>query len=448
MSKYIPIIGLEMHVELNTNSKMFCGCSSTHFQLKPNTNVCPICLGLPGALPYANKKAIDWTIMLGLALNCKIAKLSKFDRKHYFYPDLPKGYQISQYDMPFCEDGYVDVDEEKVRITRVHLEEDTGKLKHKKVKGKKVTLVDFNRSGVPLVEIVTEPDLHSAEKTILFAQKLRRIIRYLGISDCDMEKGSMRLEANVSVARVEERESRRATVKKLPDYKVELKNINSFRYLEKAIEIEIKRQSVILMSGEKPDQETRGYDEAKNETFTQRSKEEAQDYRYFPEPDIPTFKFDDKYINNIKKLIPELPSQKSKRFIDKYNIPTQYIDILISEKEKAEKIEEIIQVAKKESVSVKEVISTIVNKGYSVENIDAKEFVSKVVKSKLRKKMGEGEIDKYIQVALDHLPKAVADYKAGKENALQALIGKVMGLSKGEADPQAVRKLLVKILKN
>jgi aspartyl-tRNA(Asn)/glutamyl-tRNA(Gln) amidotransferase subunit B len=410
-------------------------------------------LGLPGALPYANKKAIDWTIMLGIALDCKIAKKSKFDRKHYFYPDLPKGYQISQYDMPFCESGYVNVDEEKVRITRVHLEEDTGKLKHKRVDGKKVTLVDFNRSGVPLVEIVTEPDLHSAEQTTLFAQKLRRIIRYSGISDCDMEKGSMRLEANVSVARVKDlpagkarQESRRAGVKKLPDYKVELKNINSFRYLEKAIDIEIKRQSVILMSSGQPAQETRGYDEAKNETFTQRSKEEAQDYRYFPEPDIPPFEFDDKYISNIKNTIPELPSEKAKRFAQKYNIPPQYIDILISEREKAERVEEIIKVAKKYKVSEKEVISIIVNKGISVESVDPMELVNAVKNKTSQKSMSESELLECIKKAADQLPKAVDDYKGGKENALQALIGKVMGMTKGKADPQTVRKLLVKTI--
>ena len=443
MSEYKPVIGLEIHVELNTNSKMFCGCSAKHFQVKPNTNTCPVCLGLPGALTYANTKAIDWTIMLGIALDCKVAKNSKFDRKHYFYPDLPKGYQISQYDMPFCESGSIETEDGKVGITRVHLEEDTGKLKHKKVKGKKVTLVDFNRSGVPLVEIVTEPELRSVEQTILFAQKLRKIIRYLGISNCDMEKGSMRLEANVSVGKVT---SKRLKVTSLPDYKVELKNINSFRYLEKAIDIEIKRQSVILMSGGKPDQETRGYDEAKNETFSQRSKEEAQDYRYFPEPDIPPLEFDNKYINNIKKSIPELPSVKAERFIQKYNIPPQYIDILISEREKAEKVEEIIVAARKHKVSGKEVISVIVNKGFDVKSVDSMELIKVVKKKKLQKTMDEDELLEHVQKAIEQLPKAADDYRGGKENALQAIIGKVMGLTKGKADPQTVRKLLIKTI--
>ena len=309
MKEYQTTIGLEVHVQLKTKSKMFCTDSAEYFGADPNTHTCPVCLGLPGALPVINQKAIEQAVKVGLALNCRLNKETKFDRKSYFYPDLPKGYQISQLDQPIAKSGYLDVDGRKIRINRAHMEEDTGKLIHTKVGGKEATLVDFNRSGVPLMEIVSEPDLSSPEEARLYAKKLHQIMRYLGVADVDMEKAGMRFDANVSV---------RPKGQKTLGTKVEIKNMNSFSFLEKGLVFEVTRQIKDLEKGEKIIQETRGWVERKGETVSQRIKETSPDYRYFPEPDLPPLVINDTLVKKLKKEIPELPSQKAQRFRRQY----------------------------------------------------------------------------------------------------------------------------------
>ena len=348
MNTYSPVIGLEIHVELKTKSKMFCQCSADYFGAQPNIHVCPVCMGLPGALPVPNKTAIEWMQRIGKALGCTLPNHSKFDRKHYSYPDLPKGYQISQYDEPFAVKGEVSLKTpylkgglKKFRITRVHMEEDTAKLIHEG----NCSLVDFNRSSVPLVEIVTEPDFTDADDVKAFLEELQVIVRYLGVSDADMEKGSMRLEPNISV-RVESQKSIKSEspeIKfKLPSYKVEVKNINSFRFVKAAIEYEVKRQIELLEKGETPKQETRGYDDVKGGTYSQRSKEEAQDYRYFPEPDIPPFHFSDEYILAVEKSLPELPSIRCAHFVKEYGVKEIDAFILTRDKKTADYFESIV----------------------------------------------------------------------------------------------------------
>ena len=420
MHTYEPVIGLEIHVELKTASKMFCGCPADHFGKKPNTQTCPVCLGLPGALPVPNKKAAEWTIMLGLALGGDIADVSKFDRKHYFYPDLPKGYQISQYDQPIARGGALKFKvqsskfksgyEKTVRIDRIHLEEDTGKLQHATVDGKKVTLVDFNRSGVPLVEIVTEPDLHNAEEARKFLKKLHQIVRYLVISDADMEKGSMRLEPNISL--------RKAGAKGLPPYKVEVKNINSFRFATLAINYEIARQRSILDDGKVPIQETRGWDEGKAATVTQRSKEEASDYRYFPEPDIPPMSFAKEQIRQLADQIGELPDEKVKRFEKEYGLEQRDIAILTETRELADYFEECVNIGK---IPAQKLANWIINRKVDINAVLPARLVASILKA--------GEVIKVptdlIATVLSENPKAVSDYKAGKEQALMFLMGQV-----------------------
>ncbi len=428
--KYKVIIGLEIHVELKTKQKMFCRCDADYFGKKPNTNVCPVCLGMPGALPYPNRKAIEWTILIGKALGCKINDEFHFDRKHYFYPDLPKGYQISQYSQPIAEKGFLQplLSKKGFRITRVHLEEDTGKLIH----NNNETFVDFNRAGVPLVEIVTEPDFESAEEVKQFAHDLRNIIRYLGVSDADMEKGSMRLEPNISVKRIDGRDDG-----KLPPYKVELKNINSFRFAFKAIEYEIKRQKKILEEGNIPLQETRGFDEKRGVTFSQRVKENADDYRYFPEPDIPPFKFRKDEIDAILNRMPLLP-RDTFSFLIKKGLKKKAAFIIMEEKESYLFFKEVLKKAKDQGldISPQQLANLFINK--KVVASSPTEFVREA--KKLFKPISTDLklLGKAIDEVLKENKQAVLDFKKGKENAIMFMVGQVMKKMQGKAKPQDV----------
>lgn len=424
-SKYQPVIGLEIHVELKTKNKMFCQCETDYFDKEPNSNTCPVCLGMPGALPVPNKQAIEWTILIGLALNCKINKISKFDRKHYFYPDLPKGYQISQYDEPIAVNGALG----KFRITRVHLEEDTGKLIHKDDE----TLVDFNRSGVPLVEIVTEPDFDNSDDVKKFLEELHTIIKeYLQVSDANMEKGNMRLEPNISLRLTSLAQG------KLPNYKVEVKNINSFKFVQRAIDYEIKRQTELLETGPTPIQETRGFDENHGKTVSQRTKEEAHDYRYFPEPDIPPLEFTDDDIEIIKKQLPELPQQKIERYTKQFKIKEQDAFTLTRGKDLMKLFEDTIKKSKNDPQAIANIV---VNKKVKSSDEIIKLLLPKV---KIDDKAVEDKIDKVIKTN----KQAVEDYKKGKENAVMFLIGQVMRELKGQADANVVKSELIKKLKS
>lgn len=458
---YKLVCGLEVHAELKTKSKMFCSCKNDPFGAeKPNTYTCPVCLGMPGALPIANRQAIEWTIKLGLALNCKINLFSKFDRKNYFYPDLPKGYQISQYDIPFCYDGYLNTKEGRIGIHRIHLEEDTAKLAHQEIdlddgefakrtllvpegrdgnKKIKATLIDFNRSSVPLVEIVTEPDIVSAVQAKEYGQKLRQIMRYLNIADCNMEKGGMRLEANISL--------RREGKNELPDYKVECKNINSFKFLESAINYEIIRQTEVLQNGSQPVQETRGYNSVTGKTFSQRSKEDAADYRYFPDPDLPPIEFTMEEIEKIRTTLPELPEDKIIRFMKDYNINEKLAKILVLNRQKSEFFEKVMELALKENLDCQKLANSLVNKKIKFEFTESvDDIVKKFKASIINEKIDEKELQKIIQETLQNNQDAVNKYKSGKTVVLGFLIGQVTKKLEKKADIEQVKKTLKTLL--
>jgi len=418
------IIGLEVHVELRTKTKMFCGCSATHFAKEPNAQTCPVCLGLPGALPVPNKKAIDWTLLLGLALGGEIQKNSHFDRKNYFYPDLPKGYQISQYKEPFILGGKIILDSKKeIRITRIHLEEDTAKLLHQKVEGEDATLIDFNRSGVPLVEIVSEPDLNSSEEAKEFLEKIHQTVKYLGISDADMEKGSMRLEPNVNLEIEDEEKLFYTPI-------VELKNINSFRFAKKAIDFEVERQLGKFQEDHlekgKGNKETRGWNEEKGETVPQREKEEASDYRYFPEPDIPPFQFSETEIKNYELRIMnyELPEEKRKRFVTQYRLSEYQAKILTDEKKTADFYEETVKLGALKGIEGVDIANILINKRVP-ENSTPEKVLKDILSTKTVSTVNEAEIDKTIDKLLSDHPEAIEGYKKGKTQALGIIVGLV-----------------------
>jgi len=471
---YEPVIGLEIHLQPKTKSKMFCSCDARYFGAAPNTHTCPVCLALPGALPVPNKKALELCIKLGLAMECNISKESKFDRKNYFYPDLPKGYQISQYDQPVAYKGYLEIDidgdSRRIEITRVHMEEDTGKSLHEG----NLTLLDFNKSGVPLIELVTEPDFKDSKEVLLFAKRLRQIVRYLDISDADMEKGQMRYELNISMKPVD--------TSKLPDYKVEVKNISSISVLQKVIESEIKRQTDILKSGKTPVQETRGLVDMSGKTHSQRAKGNSDDYRYFPEPDIPPMYFDDELISQIKNSLSELPHQKKARYMKDYgfapdtaetiiatklkanwfesglpqdinkNIVKEYAKLLISDTFgllKADKLKisnlkfdasELYALAKlivsgklPRSAAKRQVLPIMYKFGTKAENI--------IAEKGLDKQVNENDLEDLVNEVIENNPKIAASVQKNP-NAIKALLGQVMAKTKGKADPIKTSNLL------
>jgi aspartyl-tRNA(Asn)/glutamyl-tRNA(Gln) amidotransferase subunit B len=480
MPSYKTTIGLEIHAELKTNSKMFCSCLNDPEEKIPNINVCPICLGHPGTLPVVNEKAVEKVIETGLSLSCEISKDSSFDRKSYFYPDLPKGYQISQYPFPLCKNGFLEIEGKKIRINRIHLEEDVGKLIHEE----NYSLIDFNRAGIPLMELVTEPDIGTSQEARRFAEEFQLILRYLDVSDANMEKGQMRVEANISISKEE----------KLGD-KVEIKNLNSFKSVGKAIEFEIQRQEEILESGGKIVQETRGWDEKEGKTVSQRIKEEAHDYRYFSEPDLPPLEIKEEEIEKIRSKAPELPNIKRERFKRQYGLGEKEVENFVQDKELSFFFEKTVSELKEwvDSSGGKEDLKKI-NKTASnyilsdlqgLLNLKNKrevpitaenfaEFINLIFKGEISSKIAkivlkemfetgadpshvieekglsqmkdESQIEKAAQKVILNNRKAVEDFKAGKTNALQFLIGQLMAETRGKINPESANNILRKLM--
>ncbi|MEA1979866.1 MAG: Asp-tRNA(Asn)/Glu-tRNA(Gln) amidotransferase subunit GatB [candidate division Zixibacteria bacterium] len=516
MNKYETVIGLEIHVQLKTKSKMFCACDNTGEDKPANTTVCPICLGHPGILPTTNEQAVKWSIMASLALNCGINMHSHFDRKSYYYPDLPKGYQISQFDEPFGHDGHLIIKssagKRRVRIERAHLEEDTGKLMHEE--DKSASYVDYNRAGTPLLEVVTRPDLQSPQGSKEFLQELRLIMRYLGISDANMEKGQLRCDANISLRPNPEYNSEKELEKSVgldaaklyP--KTEIKNLNSFKSVEKALEYEITRQTELWEKGEAPTlQSTRGWDEKKNETVLQRVKEEQHDYRYFPEPDIPPFNFSKKYVDDIKVSLSEMPYKKRQRFQDEFKLSEYDSNILVADKDLANYFEKVISELqgwiittdqidgtneeiwdnnKKKLVksAANWIISRLLNfvnsknlkiKDLKISPENFAELLKLVFDKRLNNQTGvlvlnkmfsdggdpsdimesedlgkiasDDNLEDTIDQAIKNNKKVVEDYESGKENAIKFLVGQVMKDTKGRADANDVLDILISKLK-
>lgn len=479
--KYEAVIGLEVHTELQTKTKIFCSCR-TSFGADPNTNVCPVCLGLPGVLPVLNKKVLEYAVRAGLALNCEISRFSKFDRKNYYYPDLPKNFQTSQFDLPICEHGYLDVEVEgekrRIRITRAHMEEDAGKLVHHgtSITDSDYSLVDYNRTGTPLLEIVSEPDMRSAKEAVAYMEKMRAILQYVGISDCRMEEGSLRCDANVSVRPVGQKEL---------GTKTEIKNINSFKGVERAIEYEAMRQAELLEDGGKVVQETRTWDEKEGVTKSMRTKEEANDYRYFPEPDLVPFTVSDEYIENIRKSLPELPDARKERYMKEFGLSSEDAVFMTNDKATADYFEAAVDAGADPKACVNwlmgEFASQLSTDGIeiakapvSAENLAALlKLISKgTISGKIAKKVfatmwKEGgnpeeivkaqglvqisdtaELSKLVDEVVGKNPKAVEDFKAGKKKVVGALVGQIMKATKGKANPRVINELLNKKLQS
>ena len=472
---YEVVIGLEVHSELSTKTKIFCSCP-TEFGGEPNSHCCPICMAMPGALPVLNKKVVEYAIKAVLATNCKIANISKNDRKNYFYPDLPKSYQISQYDIPLCTDGYVEIETEngtkRIGLTRIHIEEDAGKLNHDEYS--RGSLVDLNRAGVPLIEIVSEPDLRSAEEADIYLKKLKSILEYIEVSDCKMQEGSLRADVNVSVRKKGTKEFGTRT---------EMKNMNSFRSITRAIEYEAERQIEVLEQGGKIEQETLRWDEVSGKTFSMRDKEDAQDYRYFPDPDLAIIKISDEMIEKIKSELPEMPENRRERYIKEFNLPEYDSNILTSSKYISDLFENAVKICnnpKAVSNWIMTDITRILNEkeqepneipfsaeqlGELVILIDKGTISSAIAKKVLEelfenprnpeeiiKEKGwiqisdEGAIKEVVLKILEANPQSIVDFKAGKDRALGFLVGQAMKETKGKANPQMLNKMFLEEL--
>ena len=476
---YETVIGLETHVQLKTRSKMFCACARDYFDAEPNTHVCPVCLGMPGVLPVINSQAVVFTLLTGLALGCEIPERSKFDRKNYPYPDLMKGYQISQYDQPLCVGGglEVELDGERryLRLERIHLEEDTARLLHRDDgAGEGYTLMDVNRAGVPLMEVVSEPDMRSSAEAVAYLRKLRRILRYIGVSDADMEKGSFRCDANISL--------RPRGAEEL-GAKVEVKNMNSFRAIQRALDFEQRRQAEVLDGGGVIEQETRGYIDATGATVSQRSKEQAHDYRYFPEPDLPPLEITSEVVEELRAQLPELPDARRARFEKQYALTPEEARLLTDSHERAGAYEAAVGESSPERAQtiarwlIGEVAALLNQLGADAELEQTKltpkhiaelvdlveegtittasgkevlaaafgsgQMPSTIVDERgLRQVRDEGELDRVAAATIDASPKAVEDYRGGKESAIKFLVGQVMRETRGRADPNAAAEAL------